>query len=180
MPTKSPAGHQMHTCGGVYIYQSTADISDCTIRDNASPETGGGVYLDSSPTSTFETTIICANTPSQIDGGYNDNGGNVIRTNCDYWVVDDLFDDDPNADFDTIQAAVDAAIDGDEILVMPGTYFENVDIGGKSISLRAQGDFLNTKVNGGGQGAVLQSLSATGTTIQLSGLTLENGTGAEY
>ena len=31
-------------------------------------------------------------------------------------------DDDGKADFDNIQAAVDAAGDGDEIIVMPGTY----------------------------------------------------------
>ncbi len=34
------------------------------------------------------------------------------------WTVDD----DGKADFDNIQAAVDAASDGDEILVEPGTY----------------------------------------------------------
>jgi len=37
---------------------------------------------------------------------------------ADTWTVDD----DGKADFDNIQAAVDAASDGDEILVMPGTY----------------------------------------------------------
>ena len=39
-------------------------------------------------------------------------------TFADTWTVDD----DGKADFDNIQAAVDAASDGDEILVMPGTY----------------------------------------------------------
>ena len=34
------------------------------------------------------------------------------------WTVDD----DGKADFDNIQAAVDAASNGDEIIVMPGTY----------------------------------------------------------
>ena len=39
-------------------------------------------------------------------------------TFADTWTVDD----DGKADFDNIQTAVDAASDGDEILVMPGTY----------------------------------------------------------
>ena len=43
------------------------------------------------------------------------------------WTVDD----DGKADFDNIQAAIDAASDGDEIVVMPGTYTGG---GGLSIS----------------------------------------------
>ena len=39
------------------------------------------------------------------------------------WTVDD----DGKADFDNIQAAVDAASDGDEIIVMPGTYTSTQD-----------------------------------------------------
>ncbi len=39
------------------------------------------------------------------------------------WTVDD----DGKADFDNIQAAVDAASDGDEIIVMPGTYTSTAD-----------------------------------------------------
>ena len=37
---------------------------------------------------------------------------------AEVWSVDD----DGKADFDNIQAAVDAAGNGDEIVVMPGTY----------------------------------------------------------
>jgi pectin methylesterase-like acyl-CoA thioesterase len=40
------------------------------------------------------------------------------------WTVDD----DGKADFDNIQAAVDAASNGDEILVMPGTYTGSGDV----------------------------------------------------
>jgi hypothetical protein len=42
-------------------------------------------------------------------------------TFAETWTVDD----DGKADFDNIQAAVDAASNGDEIIVMPGTYYSN-------------------------------------------------------
>ncbi|HEU0297494.1 MAG TPA: DNRLRE domain-containing protein [Anaerolineales bacterium] len=38
-------------------------------------------------------------------------------------------------DYPTIQAAVNAAVTGDVVLVSPGTYFENVTISGKTITL---------------------------------------------
>ena len=54
------------------------------------------------------------------------------------WTVDD----DGKADFDNIQAAVDAASDGDEIIVMPGTYTSTqdghvVNMLGKAVTLRS-------------------------------------------
>jgi pectin methylesterase-like acyl-CoA thioesterase len=61
-------------------------------------------------------------------------------TFADIWTVDD----DGKADFDNIQAAVDASSDGDEILVMPGTYTstgdEVVDMLGKSLSIIGTGE----------------------------------------
>ena len=57
---------------------------------------------------------------------------------ADTWTVDD----DGKADFDNIQAAVDAASDGDEIIVMPGTYTGSgdhvVNMNGKEVLLRSQ------------------------------------------
>ena len=57
---------------------------------------------------------------------------------ADTWTVDD----DGKADFDNIQAAVDAASDGDEVVVMPGTYTGSgsyvVNMNGKGILLRSQ------------------------------------------
>ena len=54
------------------------------------------------------------------------------------WTVDD----NGKADFDNIQAAVDAASDGDEIIVMPGTYTSTqdghvVNMLGKAVTLRS-------------------------------------------
>ncbi|MHC4588093.1 MAG: right-handed parallel beta-helix repeat-containing protein, partial [Planctomycetota bacterium] len=41
------------------------------------------------------------------------------------------------ADFITIQEAIDYCIDGEEILVAPGTYFESINFWGKAITLRS-------------------------------------------
>ncbi len=57
---------------------------------------------------------------------------------ADTWTVDD----DGKADFGNIQAAVDAASDGDEIIVMPGVYTSThkgyvINTLGKEITLRS-------------------------------------------
>ena len=42
-------------------------------------------------------------------------------------------------DFPTIQAAIDAAMDGDEVEVHPGTYNETINFLGKAITVRSSG-----------------------------------------
>ncbi|MCH9021473.1 MAG: hypothetical protein IID32_01760, partial [Planctomycetes bacterium] len=44
-------------------------------------------------------------------------------------------------DFATIQGAIDAAVNGDEVVVDPNTYYEIIDFLGKAITVRsASGD----------------------------------------
>ena len=64
------------------------------------------------------------------------------------WTVDD----DGKADFDNIQAAVDVALDVDEIIVAPGTYTstaaEVVDMRGKQLWLHSSGGAEVTIIDG--------------------------------
>ena len=66
------------------------------------------------------------------------------------WTVDD----DGKADFNNIQAAIDAASDGDEIIVAPGTYTstadEVVDMLGKEIWLHSSDGQEVTFIDGEG------------------------------
>ncbi|MBT4584394.1 MAG: hypothetical protein HOC93_04860 [Phycisphaerae bacterium] len=91
------------------------------------------------------------------------------------WTVDD----DGKADFDNIQAAVDAATDGDEIIVMPGTYFENLNLSYKSLTLRSKDGPDSTIIDGGMKGTVVSIVGKGSTSISLEGFSVTNGTGTE-
>ncbi len=62
-------------------------------------------------------------------------------------------DDDGNAEFESIQEAIDAAENGDTVRVWEGTYYENVVVN-KSVSLVGNGS-EETIIDGGGRGAVV-------------------------
>ena len=87
---------------------------------------------------------------------------------ADTWTVDD----DGKADFDTIQSAVNAASDGDEIIVMPGTYTgtgnEVVMMLGKAIHLHSNGVLLMPIIDGEGirRGIICNALESSDTIIE--------------
>lgn len=79
------------------------------------------------------------------------------------------------ADFPTIQQAIGAASDGDVVLVAPGTYVENLNFLGKSISVVSSGGAAVTTVDGNGAGGVIQFSSGENEATLLEGFTLTNG-----
>ena len=88
-------------------------------------------------------------------------------------------DDDPGADFATIQAAIQSAADGDTILVKPGLYAENISFNNKAITLTGidpadPNMTLQTVLNGRILFDFLEGSDSVVTGITLAGRTNQN------
>ncbi len=59
------------------------------------------------------------------------------------------------ADQPTIQAAINAASNGDTVLVSPATYYENINFNGKAITVASTNGPATTIIDGGQAGAVV-------------------------
>jgi hypothetical protein len=84
--------------------------------------------------------------------------------------------------YDTIQEAIDAAADGDEIVVQVGVYRENIDFKGKNIILRSvdpddSAIVSETIIDGSGSGTVVSFRSGENEGAVLSGFTITRGGG---
>lgn len=82
----------------------------------------------------------------------------------------------------TIQEAIDAAEDGDEIIVQTGVYRENLDFQGKNIILRSTDPddpavVEATVIDGNGRGPVVSFRSGEGDSTMLAGFTITRGGG---
>src|SRR5437867_11657103 len=77
----------------------------------------------------------------------------------------------------TIQAAINAASNGDTVLVEPGTYRENINFMGKAITVPSSGGPAVTTIDGGVARSVVAFTPNEGTNSVLSGLTFTNGLG---
>ncbi|MEZ6194440.1 MAG: right-handed parallel beta-helix repeat-containing protein [Planctomycetota bacterium] len=79
----------------------------------------------------------------------------------------------------SIQAAINAAVDGDTVLVGPGVWFEHIDFGGRNIHVLGQGPGVTT-IDGGGTGTVVRFDSGETSGAVLEGFTIANGRGDPY
>jgi hypothetical protein len=75
----------------------------------------------------------------------------------------------------TIQAGINAANSGDTVLVAPGKYVENINFGGKAITVTSSGGPSVTTIDGGARGSVVTFNSAETASAKLSGFTITNG-----
>ena len=87
------------------------------------------------------------------------------------------------ADQPTIQQGIDVSVDGDVVLVQPGTYLENIDFDGKNITVASlfhttqDTSFISqTIIDGNQDGWVVTFENEEMATAVLKGLTITNGT----
>lgn len=84
--------------------------------------------------------------------------------------------------FSTIQGAINASVDGDSVIVRPGTYLENIDFIGKAITVKSERGAEFTVIDGGNpanpdEASVVYFRSCEDRDAVLSGFTITNGTG---
>ena len=89
-------------------------------------------------------------------------------------------DDDGPCDFNNVQAAIDDSEDGDEIIVSPGTYTENINFNGKNITLTSADPndpnvVANTILDGDYKGPVVFFANGEDANSVLAGFTITKG-----
>ena len=75
----------------------------------------------------------------------------------------------------TIQAGINAASNGDTVLVAPGTYSENIDFLGKAITVKSSGGASVTVIDGGQLASVVTFQSGETPAAVITGFTIQNG-----
>ena len=71
---------------GLWCNSADVQLTRCTVTKNDADDDGGGLYSNSTDLDLLDT-IVCENTPNQIAGDWDDEGGNCVEnacTNCDF------------------------------------------------------------------------------------------------
>ena len=75
----------------------------------------------------------------------------------------------------TIQAGIDASVNGDTVLVSSGTYVENIDFSGKLITIESASGAATTTIDGNDAGPVVTFENSETASAVIDGFTITNG-----
>ena len=139
---------------------------DYTLRANFAADTGGGPVTDAA---------IYVDDDAETDPGLFNPA-----------VSDPLEDGSPEHPYDTVQKGIDATMDGETVLVLPGVYFGSINMAGKAITVTsligidssapdALGIIDDTVLYGNGPGSVVVFDSGEGPDCVLKGFTIIGG-----
>lgn len=126
-------------------------------------EDGWCVVDDDADTSSGADTAGDTDTGPDTDTGGDTDTGTASYTVCD----------DGVAPYTSIQAAIDAAVDGDTILICAGTYEETLSIVDKNVSL--EGEDRDTTIVDANRDDTVLTISGDVGSASVSGLTLTGG-----
>jgi len=88
-----------------------------------------------------------------------------------------VYNADTGIEYEIIQHAIDSALDGQTIVVCPGTYMENIECDSRNLTLRSSDPsdtniVSSTIINGGDNGSVVRLVNDIST---IMGFTIKNG-----
>ena len=146
-------------------------VTDCSFIGNLA-STGGGVFVDGNASAVVAGSTFCDNTVNHITGNWSDAGGNSFCPLCDKSSGPVL---EVPAVYPTIQSAINAACDGAEVVVSPGTYYERINFSGKAIVVRSTGGPEVTTIDAQGTGTVVVMTNGEDVGTTLEGFTITNG-----
>ena len=165
-----------------YLHSGTVNVS-VSVNDAVSGLAGpASVALDGAP---FTGSVLDLSTLTLgahvLSASASDAAGNPSQASVTFQVVE-VLDTVINvpAEAATIQAAIDLAVDGDTVLVAPGTYHEVLNFRGKAITVVSEAGPDQTIVDGGGAGSVVSFRSGETRAAVLSGFTIRGGVSINF